>query len=244
MTPRILVVDDDQDHAESVADILSLGNYQVEIALSGEAAIQRFRETDFDVTLMDVRLPGIDGVQTFFEFRKLKPSAQVIMMTGFSVEKLISDALDGGAVGVLHKPFAASELLNSLESVKPRGLVIVADDDPEFGQNTSDLLSRTGYKVEIARNGHEAVAKLKSRECDCLIMDLELPLLSAIEVLRELNGSDRMVPIILLVPSLAKHVDIPGSLIAERVLVKPFDPAVLLAAVTDIVETRHAAAAA
>jgi len=53
-----------------------------------------------------------------------------------------------------------------------------------------------------------------------------------------------MVPIILLVPSLAKHVDIPGSLIAERVLVKPFDPAVLLAAVTDIVESRHAAAAA
>jgi two-component system, NtrC family, response regulator HydG len=243
MTPRILVVDDDQDHAESVADILLLRNYQVEIALSGEDAIQRFRQTDFDITLMDVRLPGIDGMQTFFEFRRLRPSAQVIMMTGFSVEKLISDALNGGAVGVLHKPFAASELLNTLEAVKPRGLVMVADDDPEFRQNTTDLLSRTGYKVEIARNGDEAATTLRSTDCDCLIMDLELPLLSAIEVLRGLNGSSRMVPIILLVPSLANQMDIPRSLIAERVLIKPFDPAILLAAVADIVETRHASAA-
>ncbi len=244
MTPHILIVDDDQDHAESVADILSLRNYHVEIALSGEEAIRRFRQTEFDVTLMDVRLPGIDGVQTLFEFRKLRPSAHVIMMTGFSMERLLSDALNGGAVGVLHKPFAADELLDRLEEVKPRGLVVVGNDDVGVANDISDLLSRTGYRAEIARNGDEVVAKVQSTDCDCLIMDLELPLLSAIAVLRGLDDATRTVPIILLVPRLTHPASLPGSLIAERVLIKPFDPAVLLDAVDEIVEARHAAAAA
>jgi len=243
MNPRILIVDDDQDHAESIADILSLSNYQIEIALSGEEALQRFRRTEFDVTLMDVRLPGIDGVQTFFEFRKIRPAAQVIMMTGFSMETLLSEALKGGAVGVLHKPFAAEELLNHLERTKPYGLVVVADDDPGVSQTIVDMLSKVGYWAEIAVDGDEVVAKLQSTECDCLIMDLELPLLSAIEVLRGLHESNRKVPIILLVPSLVGQTGIPDSLIAERVLIKPVDPTVLLEAVKKIVETRHASAA-
>jgi two-component system OmpR family response regulator len=61
--PRILIVDDDRDHAESAVDILVAQNYDVEIALTGDKAVERFRLINFDVTLMDVRLPGMNEVR-------------------------------------------------------------------------------------------------------------------------------------------------------------------------------------
>jgi len=92
MTMRVLIVDDDRDHAESIADILLSEGYAVEVAFSGESALKRFTEVEFDVTLMDVRLPGMNGVEAFFLFRKVRPGVRVIIMTGYSVEQLIAQA--------------------------------------------------------------------------------------------------------------------------------------------------------
>ena len=121
MTCRIFVVDDDRDHAESIADILGMHGYEVELSFSGEDAVRRFSERDFDIVLLDVKLPGMNGVEAFFEFRRQRPDAQVIMMTGFSLEQLLSQALSSGAEGVLRKPFAVPELLKALAEARPRG---------------------------------------------------------------------------------------------------------------------------
>ena len=110
MTKRVFVIDDDQDHAESIADFLAMHGYEVEVAYSGEAGVDRFRKADFDVMLMDVKLPGMNGVEAFFEFRKIRPAAKVMMMTGFSLEQLIARAVDNGALGVLRKPLAITDL--------------------------------------------------------------------------------------------------------------------------------------
>src|SRR5260370_40653482 len=126
MSQRILVVDDDKDHGESVADVLQAHGYQVEVAYSGEQALARFMEVDFDVTLMDVRMPGMNGVETFFHFRKRRPDAKVIMMTGFGLDELLRQATEGGAVGILHKPFLMNELFSMLNEAASRGLVLVA----------------------------------------------------------------------------------------------------------------------
>ncbi len=74
----------------------------------------------------------MNGVETFFEFRKIRPEVKVMLMTGFSLEQLIAQAVENGALGVLRKPFEIKDLLDVLDQVKPRGMVLVADDDPEF----------------------------------------------------------------------------------------------------------------
>jgi len=153
MSGRIFIVDDDQDHAESVADVLMLHGYSVEVAFTGEEGVSRFRAEEFDIVLMDVRLPGMNGVETFFELKKIRPQARVLMMTGFSVEQLVAQAVENGALGVLHKPFAIADLLETLERVKPRGMVLVADDDPDFAASIEPILFRNGYVVEIACDG-------------------------------------------------------------------------------------------
>lgn len=119
MSRRILIVDDDRDNAESIADILAMHGHEVELAFTGEEAIRRFAERAFDLTLMDVKLPGINGVEAFFDLRRQRADAQIIMMTGFSVERLLANALLSGACGILHKPFAVSDLLNKIAQVGP-----------------------------------------------------------------------------------------------------------------------------
>jgi two-component system, NtrC family, response regulator HydG len=241
---RILIVDDDQDHAESIADILLAHGYVVEVALSGESALKRFTEVEFDVTLMDVRLPGMNGVETFFRFRKTRPGARVIIMTGHSVEQLIAQAVDGGAASVLHKPFEIGNLLEALKKARPRGLVLVADDDPEFAEATADILATNGYRADIARTGQEALGKLRSGTVDCLILDLRMPVMSGIEVFVQLRESGCMVPTILVTGFPGDGEEARKSFSDETLLIKPFDPAMLLHVIKAAMESRYGADAA
>jgi two-component system, NtrC family, response regulator HydG len=117
MKCRVFIVDDDRDHAESIADILAMHGHDVDMAFSGEEAVRGFNEREFDLTLMDVKLPGMNGVETFFELRRQRADAQVIMMTGFSVEQLLSQAILNGARGVLYKPLAIADLLRAIGGI-------------------------------------------------------------------------------------------------------------------------------
>ncbi len=197
MKPRVLVVDDDKDHAEGIADLLEFRGYEVDVAFSGEQAINRFSEADFDVTLMDIRLPGMNGVETLFQFRKARPQARVVMMTAHSVEQLIQRADHGGTVGTLHKPFSMDDLLNALKRAQHCGPVLVVAADAEFAESTASLFANKGHKVEIARTGRDALDKLLSISFDCLVIDLRMPDLSGIEVSRRLRDCGRSLPLII-----------------------------------------------
>jgi len=243
MTMRVFIVDDDRDHAESIADVLTMRGFETELAYSGEAGLARFRQAHFDIVFMDVKLPGMNGVETFFEFRKLKPDVKVMLMTGFSLQQLVAQAVENGALGVLKKPFQVQDLLAVLEQVKPRGMVLVADDDPEVAASLEPILQHHGYRVEIAHSGPDALEKAAKDGIDCLILDLKLPILGGIEVYLRLRELGCTVPTIFI-------TGFPGerNLALARlepphekdVLMKPFDPTVLLAAVDALVPRENA----
>jgi len=107
---RVLIVDDDEDLAESLADLLLMHGYDAAIASDGKEAVDRFRAENFDLVVTDVRMPVMNGVEAFFEIRKLKPDAKVIMMTGLR-EPFAERALRGGALCLLQKPIELSALL-------------------------------------------------------------------------------------------------------------------------------------
>src|SRR5579863_3959427 len=239
MSKRILVIDDDRDHAESIVDILSMRGYEVEAAFSGEAGVKVFREEDFDIIFMDVKLPGMNGVETFFEFKKIRPTARVMMMTGYSVEQLISQAIENGALGVLRKPFAITELLQVLDEVKPRGIVLVADDDPDFAESLKPILAHHGYQVVIASTGQEALEKAGDTGVNCLVLDLAMPLLTGMEVYRKLRESGKSIPTIFVTgfPG-EKNAALAGlRQVDNGILLKPFDPRDLIHAIASVTGT-------
>ncbi len=108
---KMLIVDDDPDMAESIADLVEIRGYEADLASSGAEAIAKFQERDYDIAFMDVRMPGMNGVECLLEILKLKPDAKVVMMTAYSVEQLLRTALNNGAAGVLYKPFEMAEFL-------------------------------------------------------------------------------------------------------------------------------------
>jgi len=175
----------------------------------------------------------MDGVESFMEIRKLKPSARVVMMTGYSVEQLLERAVEQGAWGVLNKPIDVYKVLEMLKNVKPDGILIV-DDDDDFVESVKDLLVSNGYTVYVARNGREAIERISSNGIDILVLDLHLPILSGLETYLELKKTGHALPTIIVsayVDEEADAIDRLRSLSVSGILRKPFDPRELLKAV-------------
>jgi CheY-like chemotaxis protein len=226
---HVMIVDDDRDLAESMAEMLELAGYRVAIASNGQEAVERHRRDHFDVTFMDVRMPVMNGVDSFFAIRALKPDAKVVLMTGYE-ESIVAKAMAAGALGLLSKPFAMDELLGKLAHAT-RPLVLVADDDPEFSASLADLLAGKGYDAVIAATGAEAVARVKAGRVGVLILDLRMPIMGGMEVYEELRRQGKPPPTIIVTGHAAEAQD---SLVALRAMSvsdcveKPVNPAALI----------------
>ena len=118
MTVRsVLVVDDDSGMAETLADILSVFGYAVTTASSAVAAVRVVTQTRPDLVLMDVRMPGLSGVEALKRMRALAPQLAVIMMTAFARDDLAEEARRAAALAVLPKPLDMERLLALLTQV-------------------------------------------------------------------------------------------------------------------------------
>lgn len=128
---RVLIVDDDISFASGLLDILNEMGYDAITVNSGEEALEKVKEVSFDVILMDIKMPVMNGVETYKRIKKISPQTVVIMMTAYSVEDLIKDALKEGAYGVVYKPLDIEKVIKMIEIAKKDGaLVMVVDDDP------------------------------------------------------------------------------------------------------------------
>jgi len=108
---RILVVDDEKNIRSTLADILSDQGYDVTTAGTGERAVKLCSRQVFDVVLLDVRMPGIDGVEAFRQIRAKRRDVRVIMMSAYSIAELRREALAAGALAFMRKPLDLDSLV-------------------------------------------------------------------------------------------------------------------------------------
>ena len=113
---NVLVVDDDKGIRFTLEGIIEDEGYMVVGAEDGYRAIELVKETPFHWVFMDIRMPGINGVETYLEIKKISPESRVVMMTGFSVEELVTLALEEGVHAVLYKPLPVEQVLEILKS--------------------------------------------------------------------------------------------------------------------------------
>lgn len=109
--PKVLVVDDDAGIRETMADILTLEGYDVTLAANGEEAVAIIQQDRFNVALLDIRMPGMNGVEALKAIKALNPTIRVIMITGFDVGELAEEALEAGAEAVFRKPLDVATFL-------------------------------------------------------------------------------------------------------------------------------------
>ncbi len=112
---RLLVVDDDEGMVATLRDILGASGYGVDVAFSGREAVERVKNHRPDGILMDIRMPGLNGIEAFRQTKELAPESFVIFMTAFSESALVEDARREGALKVVPKPLDVPNLLQLIK---------------------------------------------------------------------------------------------------------------------------------
>ncbi|MBW2601694.1 MAG: response regulator, partial [Deltaproteobacteria bacterium] len=114
MKPKLLLVDDEEMYLEYLSKRLINRGYKVTKCLSGEQALEKIEESDFDVVVLDVLLPGIDGIETLREINKMAPLVEVIMLTGHASLESGIEGMKLGAFDYLRKPCETQELVSKI----------------------------------------------------------------------------------------------------------------------------------
>ena len=108
---RVLVVDDEASIRDLLVKTLALAEYDVDVAADGRSALERMRLNPYDLLIVDLRMPGMDGLTVIREAKRYKTDLPVLIITGFSSESSAIDAVNLGVAGYLTKPFRVSKVL-------------------------------------------------------------------------------------------------------------------------------------
>ncbi|MDY6972812.1 MAG: response regulator [Thermodesulfobacteriota bacterium] len=120
MKTRVLIVDDEEEFVQALSERLTMRDYDVTTSLRGEDAVEKVRDYNFDVVVLDVSMPGMNGVETLREVKKLKPLTEVIMLTGHATVDSAIDGMKLGALDYLIKPCETEELITKINKAHDR----------------------------------------------------------------------------------------------------------------------------
>jgi DNA-binding NtrC family response regulator len=117
---RILLVDDEAVFANNMSKLLSRRGYQVTAVNSGDAALRALMENSFDVMVLDLKMPGMDGIATMQEMRKLGLFTEILILTGHGSIDTALEAIQLGAYDYVTKPCEIAELISKIEAAFER----------------------------------------------------------------------------------------------------------------------------
>ena len=121
LAAHVLLVDDDARFVETMAKRLALRNFRAVVANSGtEALAQLEKNPELDVVVLDIRMPGMDGIETLHEIKKHHPLLGVIILTGYASVKTSVEAMRAGAFGYLEKPYDIEQLVATITTALAR----------------------------------------------------------------------------------------------------------------------------
>lgn len=112
---NVLLVDDEDEFVKSLSERMQMRNLETDVALNGEQALKLVDEEIPDVMVLDLKMPGIDGMEVLRRVRKTYPDVQVIMLTGHGSEKDEKEARRLGAFEYLQKPTEMDKLLETIK---------------------------------------------------------------------------------------------------------------------------------
>lgn len=225
----ILIVDDDVDNALSLGELMEMEGHRARVVYSGEAAIEAYVDGNFDVSFMDVMMPGLNGVESFLKIRKLRPTAKIFMMTGFSVSELLKQAMCNGAMGVLNKPMDPQSIVDLVREVGENGIVVAPRFAQGFGNTLAEKMQAAGMPCQIV-DRPEAVNS-EGLHGVPVILDFNASLIDTMEHYSTLRTAGPVPATVIVAGSETVQSTGAGALrdmAVTGILTKPFDPEELL----------------
>jgi CheY-like chemotaxis protein len=227
----ILVVDDEVDTCRNLSDILTDLGYRVDTAHDGFSALELVRKQPYDIALLDLKMPGMDGLTLYREMRKLRAETVAIVVSAFAAKSTTAEALSAGAWQVLSKPVDFPVLLKLLGEALDQPLVLIVDDDSDLCANLWDLLRERGYRVALAHDTHAAANVLHDRTFRIVLIDMKLPGGDGSIVFKQVRESNPGARTLVITGNRSEMEPVIHQVVAEgadAVCYKPFDVPFLL----------------
>ncbi len=147
---RILIVEDDKDLSSAIARVLKIEKMEVDQAYDGEEGLDYIHQCDYDLIIMDVMMPKLDGLSVVRQMREEKNTTPVLILTARSMVDDKVMGLDSGADDYLTKPFAIKELLARIRALTRRNSNILSSSsykDIILDPNTYELKSKSSVRL-------------------------------------------------------------------------------------------------
>jgi len=192
---KILAVDDEPGICRLIKETFSPIGFTVLTATSGQEALSLVKKENPKLVFLDIRMLGMSGLDVLKEIKAYDKSIKVVMLTVANDTVTRAKALELGADQYITKPFMSdhleevarqeiAELLKERHVEEPR--ILVVDDEEDVRERMSELILRHfACKVDTAANGREALDKLRKDKFDLVVLDIRMPGLSGIDVIKE-----------------------------------------------------------
>jgi DNA-binding response OmpR family regulator len=116
----ILIVDDEKNILLTLSQSLEALQVEIDTAANGEEALAKLKEKEFDLILLDIRMPGMDGMEVLRRVREIRPDIRMIMISAYGTIELAVEAMKLGAVDFIPKPFSPQEIRDMVSRVLDR----------------------------------------------------------------------------------------------------------------------------
>jgi len=120
MKVRVLLVDDEEQFVETLAQRLEARDFAVATAFNGDQALDYIKTKDVDVVVLDVLMPGLTGIDTLREMKRIRPLTEVIMLTGHATVETAIEGMKLGAFDYLMKPTEIDDLVDKINKAQKR----------------------------------------------------------------------------------------------------------------------------
>lgn len=223
--PRMLIVDDEEGMRNTLRRIMMTKGFEVRVAMDGSEAISIAEEFRPQILLMDIRMPGMNGVEAFREIKTHCPDAVAIFMTAYSSSELSQEAIDEGAVEVLAKPLDIDTLCDLIRQPSSFRPLLIVDDDEGFRISLKRVLTAEGFVVHMADGQDQALATFQQHPRCVALLDMKLNGGSGLQLLQRIRmlNQDAVVLLMTGFPDLESQMASGLRAGACCTFVKPFD---------------------
>ncbi len=234
---KILVVDDDRRIVKTTCDILKIKGHEAVAAYSGEEGVEKVRTEVPDCVLMDIKMPGISGVEALKQMKQAAPGLPVVLVSAYATNEIIEEAKQAGAYAVLSKPLNIQMVLSFLSLLRKEESILVVDDDPEFCRTLKDILTLRGYQVETESEPRNVLGHLDSNYRLAVVLDLKLGEVNGVDVMKEIRARYPGKPVVLVTgyrQEMSESIERACRIGAYTCLYKPFETEELSGLLEDI----------
>lgn len=259
---KILVIDDDRMNCELIQSVFTRHGYQVLTATSGIEGLTLFRQQVPRVTILDLRMPEMDGLTVLKEIRAYDPHAPVIILGGGATEEQENQARGLRVTDFIRKGLSLDvlvECVNRVVQLPAKSVhaplpgmagstavadtgetVLVVDDEPLVRDLLVQFLSLRGYRALGVKDGAEALSMVEQAPPDLILLDLLMPSMDGTEVLRQLRQREYRGGVIIITGSHdEERLDEAWSMEPQEVIGKPIDLEQLLMSIQLVLVCRE-----